>query len=209
MDWIAVAVARQGRYAAGYGELDERSLVRRGNTAYAAGLALAMAGDPAAAGWFRNAGDAWRASWDLGAAADAWGRPIGVLKAALLAGDELEPLAVWTLELGAAEAPSPIGRYAGALALLALRRTDEAASLAASLRGLADFPGDVADALAAIAAADERRYGPAVDSVVASFESREAHLEDVAVADTALVLDRLARRNGVVRPLPDSSTLPR
>jgi hypothetical protein len=194
VDWRAVAVEKRKRYEAPYGELDERALVRRGNTAYAAALALTMAGDPEAADWFRKAAAAWRASWDIGAAPDAWGRPLGVLKAGLLAGDDIQAEADWTLELGAAEAPSPIGRYAAALALLALGRRDEAGLVAGTLE---EFPADVAAALAAIAAGDVVAYRAAVDSVVASFESRDAYLEDVAVADTALALDRLARRNGL------------
>jgi hypothetical protein len=195
VDWIAVAVEKQKRYAAVHGELDERALVRRGNTAYAAGLALTMAGDPDAADWFRKASAAWRESWDRGAAPDAWGRPVGVLKAGLLAGDEVGAEAVWTLELGAPDAPSPIGRYAAVLALLALGRRGEAGLVAGTLD---DFPADVAAALAAIAAGDVEAYRAAVDSVFASFESRDAYLEDVAVADTALVLERLARDNGLV-----------
>ena len=185
--------------------LDERGLVRRGNTAYAAALALTMAADPAAADWFRRAAAAWRESWELGAAPDAWGRPIGVLKAVLLAGDDPDPAAGWTLELGAADASSPIGRYAAVLALLALGRRVEAGRLADTLE---ELPADVAAALAAVAAGDVEAYGEAIDSVVASFESRDAYLEDVAVADTALVLDRLARGNGVVRALPPSDVLP-
>jgi hypothetical protein len=194
VDWRAVAVEKQERYEATHGELDERALVRRGNTAYAAALALTMAGDPAAADWFRKAAAAWRASWDVGAAPDAWGRPVGVLKAGLLAGDEVDTEADWTLELGAADAVSPIGRYAAALALLALCRRGEAGMVAATLD---DFPADVAAALRAIADRDAVGYRSAIDSVVASFESRDAYLEDVAVADTALALDRLARRNGL------------
>ena len=194
MDWIAVAVEKRKRYEASYGQLDERALVRRGNTAYAAALALTMAEDPAAADWFRKAAAAWRASWDLGAAPDAWGRPVGVLKAGLLAGDDVGAEAVWTLELGAAEAPSPIGRYAAALALLALGRRSEAGLVAETLE---DFPADVAAALVAIAAGDVEAYRAAVDSVFASFESRDAYLEDVAVADTALVLEKLAHRSGL------------
>ena len=51
--------------------------------------------------------------------------------------------------------------------------------------------------LASIAAARRAGYAAAVGSVVASFETREAYLEDVPVADTALVLDLLARRRGI------------
>lgn len=187
----------------------ERSLVMQGNTAYAAGLALLMAHDARAAGWLLRAAARWRESWDAGEEREAWGRPIGALKASLLAGDDaaVDELARWTLELGPATADSPIGRYAAVLALLALRRQSEARHVAATLRD-DDFPRDVADALAAIAAGDADAYADAVASVVHSFETREDFLEDVPVADSALALDLLARRCGLTRPLPESVVLP-
>ncbi len=210
MDWIPVAEAKQASYAEQYGDLDERSLVRRGNLAYAAALALLMAGDGAAPDWFRRAAARWRESWDAGAGEDSWGRPVGALKASLIAHDDAaaEELAGWTLELGAAAAPSPIGRYAGSLALLALGRRPEARRVSESLCGSGDFPADVADCLAAIAAEDVDAYAAALESVVASFESRNVYLEDIPVADTALALHALARRNGLGRPLPASALLP-
>jgi hypothetical protein len=210
VDWIPLAEAKEARYQRQYGEPDERAIVRRGNAAYAAGLARLMAGDPVAAEWLRRAAARWRESWDAGAAADAWGRPVGALKASLLAGDEaaVEELGRWTLELGSATAESPIGRYAGTLALLALGRWPEARHVAATLQRRDDFPGDVAAALGAIAAGAAEAYAAAVASVVESFERREEHLEDVPVADTALVLDLLARRRGLDAPLPASPTLP-
>ena len=58
---------------------------------------------------------------------------------------------------------------------------------------------DVADALAYIAAADIVDYAEAIESVVESFETRTEDLEEARVADTALVLDLLARRRGIVR----------
>jgi len=169
-----------------------------------------MADDADAAAWFRKAAARWRESWDAGAGGESWGRPIGALKASLLADDEpaVVELAHWTLELGTATAASPIGRYAAAIALLALGRVAEARHVAESLRGRDDFPPDVADALAAVAAGDAEGYTVAVASVVASFESRDAYLEDMPVADTALVLDLLARRNGIERSLPASVVLP-
>ena len=207
MAWIPFVRDRQSRYEEPHGELDERGLVRQGNAAYAAALGLAMAGDPDAPEWFRRAAARWRESWQGG---ESWGRPIGAIKASLLAGDEaaVEELSHWGLELGTATAASPIGRYAAALALLALERRTEARHVAASLRGRDDFPGDVADALAAIAARDEPGYDAAVRSVVASFETRTEYLEDAAVADTALVLDLLAQRNGLPGGLPASPLLP-
>jgi hypothetical protein len=76
------------------------------------------------------------------------------------------------------------------------------------LRERDDFPRDVADALAAIAGHDVIEYVEAVESVVASFESRTEFLEDVRVADTALVLRELALRQGIDQPLPVSPFLP-
>ena len=208
MGWIPFAAIRQARYAEQHGELDERGLVRQGNAAYAAALALLMAGDrEEAALWFRRAAARWRESWRGG---ESWGRPIGALKASLLAGDEpaVEELARWTLELGTATAESPIGRYAGALALLSLGRWAEARHVIESLRERDDFPHDVADALAYVSAHDVVGLTEALDSVVESFETRTEYLEDAPVADTALVLDLLARRRGIELELPESSVLP-
>jgi hypothetical protein len=209
MEWIPRLVDLEARYERRHGELDERGLVRRGNVAYAAGLASLMTGADGAV-WFRRAAAAWRESWDAGGATEAWGRPIGALKASLLASDDaaVEELARWTLELGTATVGSPIGRYAAALALLALERYPEARHVAESLRERDDFPHDVADALAALAAPDVVAYVEAVESVVASFEVREEYLEDMGVADTALALDALARRRGIAQPLAASPVLP-
>ena len=207
MNWIPTAEEKKARFQEQHGELDERSIVRKGNTAYAAALALLMAGDVDAAEWFRRAAATWRESWSGG---ESWGRPIGALKASLLAHDDVavEELATWTLSLGTATAESPIGRYAAALALLALGRWPEARHVAESLRERDDFPHDVADALAYIAAHDVIGYIEAVESVVDSFETRDEYLEDIAVADTALVLQELARRRGIEHTLPASPVLP-
>ena len=207
MDWIPFARERQSRFAEQHGELDERSLVRKGNAAYAAGLALLMAGDPDAPEWFGHAAATWRRSWQGG---ESWGRPIGAIKASLLAGDEVaaEQYARWALEAGAESSESPIGRYAAALALLVLARWADARHVAESLRERDDFPHDVADALAYIAAHDVVGYVEAVESVVESFETRTEYLEDARVSDTALVLDALARRRGIEVDLPDSDVLP-
>ena len=210
MDWVSVADEKRARYVETHGELDERGLVRHGNAAYAAGLALLMAGDPEAAEWLRRAAARWRESWDVGEGRESWGRPIGALKASLLAGDEVsvEELARWALQVDSATAGSPIGRYGGTLALLALGRWAEARHVAESLRERNDFPHDVASALASIAAHNVVGYVEAVKSVVESFETREEYLEEMRVADTALVLHELARRRGFKEPLPASTVLP-
>jgi hypothetical protein len=207
MDWIPFARERQSRFESQHGELDERSLVRKGNSAYAAGLGLLMAHDAEASDWLVRAAAAWRESWQGG---ESWGRPIGAIKASLLARDDAaaEEHARWALDAGAGESPSPIGRYAATLALLVLGRWVDARHTADPLRERDDFPHDVADALACIAACDVVGYAEAVESVVSSFETRTEFLEDARVADTALVLDILARRRGIELELPESDVVP-
>ena len=170
-----------------------------GNAAAGAALARLMAGDrDAAQEWLGLAHDAYRASWD-DAPPGSWGRAIAMLKARILVDDwaGAEDDAAWTLEQGAAESESPIGRYAGSLALLTLGRWDEARVLADGLRTREDFPAAVGDALAAIAAEDPLGYTEAVEAVLHSFESRDEYLEDLPVADTVLVLQALAGRRGL------------
>src|SRR3954454_22158281 len=203
MDWRERYERAAARYAAGETrEPDERQLVQLANSAWAAGLSLLMNGDrEAAAEWLRRAAARYRESWDAGGSGDAWGRPLGAMKALLIAGDDASETARWTLEtcLGARHrdmSVSTIGRYAGALALLVLGRDAEAAEAAATLGD--DFPRDVAAALSALARRDAAGYGVAVDSVRRSFEEREAFLEDVPVPDTALALDVLAMRRGLI-----------
>ena len=196
MDWRQRSEQAAARYADGEGrELDERQLVQLANAAWAAGLCLLMDGDEeGAAKWLVRAAERYRESWDAGSARDAWGRPIAVLKALLIADnacDKLSQAASWALEVGAAQADSAIGRYAGTLALLVLGRNAEAAVVAASLED--PFPADVAAALSALAAGDADAYAVAVDSVRRSFEERDGYLEDLPVADTALALDALSR----------------
>ena len=197
VDWRERYERAAERYAAGETrEPDERQLVQLANSAWAAGLSLLMAGDrDRAREWLRRSADRYRESWDAGDGTDAWGRPIGAMKALLIAGQDANDAARWALDAGAAEAESPIGRYAGALAQLVLGRDEQAAEVAATLGE--GFPGDVADALRALAAHEEDAYRAAVDSIRRSFETREEFLEEVPVPDTALALDALAARRGL------------
>jgi hypothetical protein len=170
-----------------------------GNAAGAAGLSLLMAGDSAASReWLERAAARYHESY-ADAPPGSWGRQIGALKAHVLADDwdAAEHDARWALDEGAADADSPIGRYAATLAYLVLGRWEEARVLANGLRTHAGFPTDVADALAYVAGEDPVGYTEAVESVLASFERRDEYLEDVPVADTVLVLQALARRRGI------------
>ncbi|HKB20737.1 MAG TPA: hypothetical protein VKC65_06950 [Gaiellaceae bacterium] len=213
--WDELIEREASRYADGESRLPDdpdarqRQLTRMGNAAGGAGLALLMAGRRGEApDWFHLAAARYRESI-TDAPAGSWGRPIGAMKALVLADDwpQAEDAARWALELGAAETESPIGRYAAALALLILGRDHDSIIHADVIRTSDGFPRDVGDALAFIAAEDLVGYAYAVESVLDSFETREEYLEDIPVADTVLVLQALAARRGIAAEL-SSSLLP-
>jgi hypothetical protein len=210
-DWTAHARREEERYRDGEGRLPDeedhdarqRQLTRMGNAAAGAGLAQLMGGNTdAARAWFVEAVERYRESYEH-APAGSWGRPIGILKARILAEDwsGAEADAQWTLEHGAAEAESPIGRYAGCLALLVRGHDAEARVLADGLRTHDGFPRPVGDALAMIAAQDQLGYIEAIEQVLESFETRDEYLEDLPVADTVMVLQALAARRGLAAEL--------
>jgi len=218
-DWRAHLEREAERYADGEARLlgtedadqRQRQLTRLGNAAYGAGLSALMAGDlDAAREWLGRAAERWRESFD-DAPPGSWGRPIGAVKAHMLAGDweAAEDAARRALDAGAAESDSPIGRYAACLALLVLGREEEARAHADELRTHDGFPRPVADALAMIAAGtDEIGYVLAVEEVLHSFETRDEYLEDVPAADTVIVLQALADRRGLTPAELSSPLLP-
>ena len=177
----------------------QKQLTRMGNAAGGAGLALLMDGRGGEASeWLHRAADRYRESM-ADAPPASWGRPIGAMKALVLAADwpGAEEAARWALELGAADAESPIGLYAASLALLILGRDGEVQPLQAR----DDFPGEVADALAALAVGDGAMYATAIESVLESFETRDEYLEDIPVADTVLVLQAISERRSLAAEL--------
>ena len=217
VDWAAHLAREESRYRDGEARLPDaddadarqRQLTRLGNAAGGAGLALLMQGRlDEAQGWFARAAARYRESF-AEAPPDSWGRPIGAIKSLVLAGDwaAAEEAARWALEAGAAEAGSPIGRYAAALALLVLGDDKAARQHADAIRLRDDFPRPVGDALAFLAAQDVPGYTEAVEAVLESFETRDEYLEDMPVADTVLVLQALAERRGIAAEL-SSSLLP-
>src|SRR5262245_9984302 len=210
MDWEATFERERARVADGEARQEPEQLVRIGNASYGAGLCLLMLGREAdAREWLSRAATRWHESWEH-ATPTSWGRPIGTIKASLIAGDRraARGYARWALELGTERTESPIGRYAATLALLTLARWPDARHEAVTLRGLDDFPHDVADALWSIAANDAPGYATAVGSIVRSFETREEFLEDVPVADTALALQPLAEQRGFTTAPRPSAALP-
>jgi tetratricopeptide (TPR) repeat protein len=210
-DWNAHFEREEARFRDGEARLPnaedadtrQRQLTRLGNAAGGAGLARLMEGqDRDAAEWFHRAAERYRESF-ADAPPGSWGRPIGAIKALVLAGDwpAAEDAARWALEAGAAQADSSIGLYAAALAETVLGRRAQAREHADAIRTRSDFPNDVGDALAFIAAQDVLGYRAAVESVLESFETREEYLEDIPVADTVVVLQALAARDGLAAEL--------
>lgn len=212
MDWDAHAEREEERYRDGLERMPDdpdgrqKQLVRIAMAAGGAGLARLMQGRRGeAAGWFARSAERYRESFDH-APPESWGRLIGAVKSRVLAGDwdGAAEDARWALVQGPGEAASPIGRYSAALAALVLGEDERAGALAGGLQGEPEeaFPGAVADAVVALAAGEAQAYAAAVARVLESFESRDAYLEDIPVADTVLVLEALAERRGLAaRPV--------
>jgi hypothetical protein len=217
-DWAEHVTREQERYRDGEARLPDaedadarqRQLTRMGNAAAGAGIALVMAGQrDEARAWFERACERYRESW-ADAPPGSWGRPIAILKARVLSGDweGAESDARWTLAEGADAAMTPIGRYAAALAHAIVGDWVALRVQADALRLDDSFPHDVADALAFVASPDPVAYVEAVESILESFEKREAYLEDLPVADTVLVLQALAERRGFAPAELESELLP-
>jgi hypothetical protein len=163
-------------------------------------------GDPgAAAPFLRESERLYRASWEA-APPGGYGRLVGMLKAAILQGDAADAASYARAALGD-EPESPTAAYALALACLA-GGDDACARAAAALMATGgEAFARTADALAAMAARDDAAYAAALADVIAGFEARDVHLTGVAIADTALVLERLAGARGMARH-PASPLLP-
>ena len=213
-DWAQLHARAVGRYEDGAARLPDdpdarqRQLTRMGNAACAAGLAELMSGADGSA-WFARAAERYRQSWER-APPESWGRPIGAIKARLLAGDwdGAADDARWALDVGAAKSQSPVSRYAAALAYCVLGDWDDVRVHAGYARTHDTFPSEVADALAFVAAEDVVGYVEAVEAVLESFENRDVYLEDMPIADTVLVLQALAARRGMAAPELESELLP-
>ena len=217
MSWEEHAEREERRYVDALARLPDepdprqKQLVRAAMAAGGAGLARLMQGRTGeATGWFARSAERYRESWP-DAPPGSWGRLIGALKARILAGDweGAKGDARWALDQGSTTGNSPVGAYAAALAVLVLGEDQQAAELAELLRAAGEvaFPVPVAEAVAGLAAGDAGAYAAGCAAVLASFESREAYLEDIPVADTVIVLEALAERRGMATR-PRSSLLP-
>jgi uncharacterized protein len=175
-----------------------REAIAADGDAYRALLAGEDAREP-----LRRAANAYRVSWEA-APPRSFGRLVGYAKASILAGENPGP---YVREQLRNECDSPPACWALALGALA-DGDDEAARRAADgmLAGSEAF-GRAAGAVAALTRRDRHAYAGMVAAIVADFEAREEHLTGVPIADTALVLERLAERRGMAAH-PRSPLLP-
>jgi hypothetical protein len=168
---------------------------------------LAGDGDAARAA-FRGAADLYRRSWQE-APPGSYGRLVGMLKAAVLAGDATTE-AAFAREQLAEEDPvtaSPTASYAQALAALIEANDGDARRWSKEMAAGGEAFERTAAAIVALAGRDEATYADTLRSIVRDFEQRQGHLTGVAIADTALMLEQLAAQRGMAGRV-DSPLLP-
>lgn len=142
----------------------------------------------------REAAELYRRSWEA-AGTRSFGRLIGMVKTSVLAGGGVEEAAYVRRELGD-EADSPAGWYALALAALVARDDELARTAAERMREGGEAFTRTAEAIDALALGERDRYAAALEAIVRDFEARDKHVTGVAIADTALVLERIAAGRG-------------
>lgn len=133
----------------------------------------------------------------------SWGRLVGALKMAILAGHEVEPTARLTVSETEGVEPTPATAYARALAQVALGESPDVSPML----GAGDAYERTGRALHALAEGDQAGYRAALLEIVSDFEARESHLSGVPIADTAMVLERLASERGMAVH-PDTALVP-
>jgi len=155
-----------------------------------------LAGDRAGAlPALRDAATHYRASWEA-AGPTAYGRLIGLLKAAILAGDAREAAAYVRGELPP-DPDSPPAWYALALAALVQRDDTLAVRAGAEMAAGGDAFARTGRAVIALGSGDGPAYAAALQAIVDDFAARPAHLTGVPIADTAAMLEALAAERGI------------
>jgi hypothetical protein len=155
---------------------------------------------------FTAASELYRRSWEA-AHARAFGRLVGMLKAAVLAGGGLAEADYARAALADADRDSATANYARAIAALIASDDVDATACAGAMCAGGEAFARTAEAIAALAAHDQARYATALEAIVRDFERRSEHLTGVAIADTALMLEALASRRGMATAI-ESPVLP-
>jgi hypothetical protein len=152
----------------------------------------------------RRAADFYWSSWQ-NAPPESVGRLVGMLKAAIIAGDGREAADRLLAELPTPSTPT--SAYGCAIAHLVRGDNEGAQALIPMIVEGGTAFQRTAIAVDALASADRQRYAEALGTIVAHFESRPAHLTGVPIADTAIMLEALARPRGMACN-PQSRCLP-
>lgn len=143
-----------------------------------------------AAPYMRAAAAAYMASYPL-AQPRSWGRLIGAVKAAVLAGDGRHEAGRARSELGDV-CDTPPSCYLGALCAVILGDDQAALALAPGMRDGGPAFARAAEGIEAIARDDSRALDQAAGAIEADFSARDAYLTGIPIADTALMLRRIA-----------------
>jgi hypothetical protein len=162
-----------------------------------------LAGDvDAARDGYARAVEQYRASWAL-APPKSYGRLVGLVKAGVLGGQPataaIEVRAALKDDLDAAG--SPVASYALAVAALIDGDDDAVAALADVMVPRGGAFERTATAMRALAAGDGEAYAAALAEIEADFAARDEHLTGVAIADTAIMLELIARQRGLAAQL--------
>jgi len=162
-----------------------------------------LAGDhDAARAAYAQAAEQYRQSWAL-APPKSYGRLVGLLKAAVLAGQAEAAATEVRAELEGDEDAdgSPVASYVRAVAAVILDDDDAVPALAERMEPRGEAFERTAAALRALAARDATAYANALAAIAMDFAAREDHLTGVAIADTAVMLERIAEKRGMaVKP---------
>jgi hypothetical protein len=189
-------------------EDEHKRLMLEAITAEGDGHRAALDGDAeAAAAAYRAAASAYRASWEA-APPGAYGRLVGMLKAAVLAGGGTAEARYAREQIAdEAAAHSPTAAYALAVAALLEADDEAAAAWAGAMRAGGEAFDRAGTALLAIARGDADGYAAALEAIVTDFAARADHLTGVRIADTAVLLEALAEPRGLAAR-PESPLLP-
>lgn len=151
---------------------------------------------------YLDAADLYRRSWAL-APPRSYGRLVGLLKASVIAGAARDAAEEVRAELrdDADADGSPVASYVLAVAAAILGDEQQVAARAAVMEQRGEAFERTATALRALATGDGRAYAEALTAIEADFAARDDHLTGVAIADTAVMLERVAAERGIAADL--------
>jgi hypothetical protein len=152
--------------------------------------ALLTADDATASRRFLDAAEHYRRSWER-ASKTSYGRLVGMLKATILGGGDVHEAAGYARRQ-IADPSSPTAWYVCGLAAAIRHDAGVMRNAAAGMRPGGEAFGRAADVLAALAELDAAAAHRAIQAIHADFAGRDHHLTGVAIADTALMFERLA-----------------